>query len=73
MLLCQLSPIGPAGHRALLDAEGEAALLRLLQQRDEVLLEVAEVLIHAVLLVAADEAADGIERRAAPPRRTRAA
>ena len=52
---------GPAGHRALLDAIGQPARLRLLQQRHEVLLEVLEVLVHAAFLVAADEAADGVD------------
>ena len=51
----------PARHRALLDAVGQPALLRRLQQRDELLLEVDEVLVHAALLVAADEAADGVD------------
>ena len=51
----------PAGHRALLDAVGETPLLGLLQQRDELLLEVDEVLVHAVLLVAADEAAHRVD------------
>ena len=50
----------PPRHRALLDAIGESALLDRLQDRDEVILEVHEVLVHAVLLIAADEAADGV-------------
>jgi hypothetical protein len=51
----------PPGHRALLDAIGQPAILGRLQQRDEVLFEVEEVLIHAVLLVAADEAAHRVD------------
>ena len=61
MLLWKLSLDGPAGHRALLDAVFEPARLRLLEQRDEDLLEKQEVLIHRQLLVAADEPADGLE------------
>jgi hypothetical protein len=56
----------PARHRALLDPVGEPAILRGLQQRHEVLLEVHQVLVHAALLVAADEPAhriDAEERR----------
>ena len=60
MLLCQLSPGRPPRHRTLLDPEREPAILGRLEQRHEVLLEVAEVLIHAVPLVAADEPADGV-------------
>ena len=48
---------GPARHRALLDAVGELALLRVLQQRDELALEVDQVLVHRVLLVAPHEPA----------------
>ena len=59
---------GPARHRALLDAVLEPARLRLLEQRDEDLLEEEEVLIHRQLLVAADEAADRLQTRAAPRR-----
>ena len=50
----------PSRHRALLDAIGESALLDRFQDRNEVILEVHEVLVHAVLLIAADEAADGV-------------
>src|SRR5262249_24911846 len=42
---------GPSGHRTLLDAVNQAALLRTGKQRNEVFLEVTEVLIHVVLLV----------------------
>ena len=52
---------GPAGHRALLDAIRQPACLGLLEQRDELLLEIEEVLVHAVLLVAADEPAHGVD------------
>ena len=51
----------PAGHRALLDAVGQAARLGLLEQRHEPLLEVDQVLVHRALLVAADEAADRVD------------
>ena len=51
---------GPARHGALLDPVGEPTLLRVLQERDEGPLEVEEVLVHRVVLVAADEAADGV-------------
>ena len=50
---------GPAGHRALLDAECEAAFLCGLQ-RNEMLVEVDQVLIHAVLLIPAYKSANGI-------------
>ena len=50
----------PAGHRALLNAVGQAARLRLLEQRDEVLFKVNQVLVHAQRLVATDEAAHGV-------------
>ena len=50
----------PARHRALLDAVGEAARLRFLEQRNEHLLEHHEVLVHLELDVAADEAAHRI-------------
>jgi hypothetical protein len=50
----------PAGHRALLDAVDEPPPLSLGEQRDEILLEVGEVLLHRELLVAPDEAADGV-------------
>jgi hypothetical protein len=39
---------------------GHCSFLGRLQQRDELLLEVDEVLVHAVLLVAPDEPADGV-------------
>ena len=48
----------PAGHRALLDPVGEPAVLGRLQQRDEALLEVDQVLVHRLRLVAPDEAND---------------
>ena len=51
----------PAWHRALLDPVGQPALLGRLQQRDEPLLEVDQVLVHGVLRVAADEAADRVD------------
>ncbi len=51
----------PAGHRALLDAVGEPAVLRRLEQRHEPGLEVDEVLVHAALLVAPDEPAHGVD------------
>ena len=51
----------PPGHRALLDPIGQPALLRFLQQRDEPLLEVDQVLVHGVLVIAADEAADRVD------------
>ncbi len=55
----------PAGHRALLDAVLQPAGLGLVEQRHEALLEVDEVLIHRLGLVAADEARDcrGAEQR----------
>ena len=46
----------PAGHRALLHPVLQAAGLGLLEQRHEALLEVDQVLIHRLGLVAADEA-----------------
>ena len=46
----------PAGHRALLDPILQTAGLGLLEQRHEALLEVDQVLIHRLGLVAADEA-----------------
>jgi hypothetical protein len=52
---------GPARHRTLLDAIGEPAILGGFQQRNEVLLEVDEVLVHAALLVAADESAHRVD------------
>ena len=63
----------PAGHRTLLDAIDEPARLRVLQQRDEYRFEIDEVLVHAALLVAADEAADCIDAKQRARRRTRAA
>ena len=51
---------GPARHGALLDPVGEPALLRVLQEGNEGPLEVEKVLVHRVLLVAADEAAHGV-------------
>src|SRR4029077_7974208 len=45
----------PTGHRTLFQSVGESAVLCGLQQRNELFLEVTEILIHAVLLVAADE------------------
>ena len=51
----------PPGHRALLDAVGQPACLRRLEQRHELRFEIEQVLVHAALLVAADEAADGID------------
>src|SRR5262245_52767775 len=51
---------GPAGHRALLDAECETPFLRRLQQRNEMLLEVDQVLIHAVPLVPSDKSTNRI-------------
>ena len=50
----------PSGHRALLDAEGQPALFCLLQEWNEMLFEVAEVLVHAVLLIASDKSTDGV-------------
>src|SRR5262245_22220201 len=49
----------PSGHGTLFDAECEPTVFRFLQQRNEVSLEIVQVLVHAVLLVAADKAADG--------------
>src|SRR5215204_5039780 len=51
---------GPARHRTLLNAIGESALLHRLENRDEMLLEVDQVLVHAALLIAPDEPADGV-------------
>ena len=51
----------PARHRALLDPVGQPARFGRLQQRHELRFEIEEVLVHAVLLVAPDEAADGID------------
>ena len=51
----------PAGHRALLDAIRQATRLGFYEQRHEPFLEVGEVLIHAVPLVAPDKAADGAD------------
>ncbi len=60
MLLCQLSPVVQPGIGHCSTRKVEAARLGLLEQRHEVLLEVEEVLVHAVLLVAAHEAAHGV-------------
>ena len=43
------------------DTESQAALLGFLEQRHELLFEVDQVLVHAVLLVAADEAANRVD------------
>ena len=51
----------PAGHRTLLDAVSEATRLRVLEQRDELRLELGEVLLHREPLVAADEPAHGAD------------
>src|SRR5687768_4861735 len=47
----------PTRHRTLLDAVGEAASLGFLEQRNELLLEHDQVLIHFEPDVAADESA----------------
>ena len=53
----------PAGHRALFDAVGQPARLRLPEQRDEVLFELDEVFVHAALLIPSDEAAHGVHAK----------
>src|SRR5262245_47236682 len=50
----------PSGHGALFYAESEAAFFGLLQQGNELFLEVSEVLIHAVLLIATHKSANGL-------------
>jgi hypothetical protein len=52
---------GPAWHRALLDAVDEAARLRFLEERHEIVRELLEVLIHAERLVSPDEAANRVD------------
>ena len=49
----------PPRHRALLDPVLQATAFGLLEQRHEALLELDQVLIHRLRLVASDEAGDG--------------
>ena len=51
----------PSRHRALLDPIRQPALLGGFEQRNEVLFEIDQILVHAVLLIAADESADRID------------
>src|SRR5262245_15696124 len=50
----------PPRHWALLNAVDQSARFRLSEHRNEVLLNIEKVLIHAMLLVPADKSADRI-------------
>src|SRR6267378_99532 len=49
---------GPSGHRTLFHSESQSSFFCFLQQRNEMLFEVQQVLIHAECLIPTHEAAD---------------
>src|SRR6266550_1084376 len=52
---------GPSGHRTLFHSESQSSCFCFLQQRNEMLFEVQQVLVHAVRLIPAYETTDRID------------